>query len=71
LRHQQHGLAAGITCETVTALVMKGLILRNTGGHLALTDRGRAVPGAIPGSMIIDGDQRAEFRRPASVAERI
>jgi hypothetical protein len=36
--------------ETVTALIVKGLISRDAGGALALTDRGRAVlqPGAAP-----------------------
>jgi len=32
---------AGITGETVTALVVKGLIERNSGGRLSLTEGGR------------------------------
>ena len=33
--------------EIVTTMVAKGLIERDTGGHLALTDRGRAVLRAM------------------------
>ena len=33
--------------ETVTTMVVKGLIERDTAGHLALTDRGRAVLRAM------------------------
>ena len=38
---------AGIPAETVTAMIVKGLIERNAAGHLALTDRGRAVLRAM------------------------
>jgi hypothetical protein len=38
---------AGVTGETVTAMVVKGLIERDAGGALALTDRGRAVLRAL------------------------
>jgi hypothetical protein len=38
---------AGVTGETVTAMVVKGLIERDAGGALALTDRGRAVLRAM------------------------
>jgi hypothetical protein len=37
----------GITGETVTALIVKGLITRNAAGHLALTDDGWAVLRAL------------------------
>jgi hypothetical protein len=33
---------AGITAETVTGIIVKGLIERHTGGRLSLTDDGRA-----------------------------
>ena len=33
--------------EIVTTMVVKGLVERDTGGHLALTDRGRAVLRAM------------------------
>jgi hypothetical protein len=38
---------AGIPSETVTATVVKGLIVREATGHVALTDRGRAVFRAL------------------------
>lgn len=38
---------AGLTGEAVTALVVKGLIMRDAAGALALTDRGRAVFRAL------------------------
>ena len=34
---------AGITGETVTAMIVKGLIVRDAGGEITPTDRGRAV----------------------------
>jgi hypothetical protein len=34
---------AGVTGEQVTTMVVKGLISRDAGGQLALTDHGRAV----------------------------
>jgi hypothetical protein len=40
-------LHAGVTGETVTAVVVKGLVERDTAGALALTDRGRAVLRAM------------------------
>jgi hypothetical protein len=33
---------AGVTGETVTALVIKGLLMRDAKRHLTLTDNGRA-----------------------------
>jgi hypothetical protein len=38
---------AGVTGETVTAMVVKGLIVRDAGAQLALTDRGRAALRAM------------------------
>jgi len=38
---------AGVTGETVTALVAKGLLARDALGHLALTDDGRATLRAV------------------------
>jgi hypothetical protein len=38
---------AGIPGETVTAMVVKGLITRDGGGRLALTERGLAVLRAM------------------------
>jgi hypothetical protein len=38
---------AGITGATVTAMVVKGLVDKDTAGHLTLTDRGRAVLRAM------------------------
>jgi hypothetical protein len=38
---------AGITGETVTAMIVKGLIVRDAGGETAPTDRGRAVLRAM------------------------
>jgi hypothetical protein len=38
---------AGVTGETVTAMVVKGLIERDAVGHLALTDRGPTVLRAL------------------------
>jgi hypothetical protein len=38
---------AKIAEKVVTEVVVKGLIERDTGGHLALTDRGRAVLRAM------------------------
>jgi hypothetical protein len=41
---------AGVPNETVIAMIVKGLIKRGAAGHLALTDRGRAVLRAmLPG----------------------
>jgi hypothetical protein len=40
-------LHAGVTGETVTAVMVKGLIDRDTAGMLTLTDRGRAVLRAM------------------------
>jgi hypothetical protein len=40
-------LHAGVTGETVTAVVVKGLVERDAAGALALTDRGRAVLRAM------------------------
>jgi hypothetical protein len=40
-------LHAGVTGENVTAMVVKGLIERDAGGALSLTDRGRAVLRAM------------------------
>jgi hypothetical protein len=40
-------LQAGVTGETVTATIVKGLITRDPAGILALTDRGRAVLRAM------------------------
>ena len=37
----------GITGETVTALIVTGLIVRNAAGRLALTDDGRAALRAL------------------------
>jgi hypothetical protein len=34
--------AAGITGETVTGMIVKGMVERDTGGRLSLTDDGRA-----------------------------
>jgi hypothetical protein len=42
---------AGVMSETVTALVVKGLLVRDAGGRLALTKDGRA---ALRGLMTID-----------------
>ena len=41
------GKHTAIPGEIVTPMVVKGLIERDTGGHLALTDRGRAVLRAM------------------------
>ena len=38
---------AGVTGETVTAMIVKGLVERDAGGHLALTERGRATLRAL------------------------
>ncbi len=38
---------AGVTGETVTALVVRGLIVRDGKGRLALTDDGRAALRAL------------------------
>jgi len=38
---------AGLTGETVTALVVKGLLVRDGAGRLALTDDGRAALRAL------------------------
>jgi hypothetical protein len=38
---------AGVTGETVTALIVRGLIVRDGKGRLALTDDGRAVLRAL------------------------
>jgi hypothetical protein len=40
-------LHAGVTGETVTAVLVKGLVERDAAETLALTDRGRAVPRAM------------------------
>jgi hypothetical protein len=40
-------LHAGVASETVTAMVVKGLVERDAGGALSLTDRGRAVLRAM------------------------
>jgi hypothetical protein len=37
----------GITGETVTALIVKGLLVRHAAGRLALTDAGRAALRAL------------------------
>jgi hypothetical protein len=37
----------GITGETVTALIVKGLLVRDAEGRLALTDAGRAALRAL------------------------
>ncbi len=42
---------AGVTGETVTALVVRGLIVRDGDGRLTLTSRGRVV---LRGLMTID-----------------
>ncbi len=34
----------GVTSEAVTALVVKGLVVRDALGHLVLTNSGRAAP---------------------------
>ena len=38
---------AGVTGETITALVVRGLIARDARGHLTLTDDGRAALRAL------------------------
>jgi hypothetical protein len=38
---------AGVTGETVTAVIVKGLIVRDALGHLALTDEGLATLRAL------------------------
>ena len=38
---------AGVASETVTGMIVKGLIFRDAVGRLALTDRGRAVLRAM------------------------
>jgi hypothetical protein len=38
---------AGMTGEIVTAMVVKGQVVRDAGGHLALTERGRAALRAL------------------------
>jgi hypothetical protein len=38
---------AGITSEVVTALIVRGLLIRDERGHLALTDNGRAALRAL------------------------
>jgi hypothetical protein len=38
---------AGVTGETITALVVRGLIVRDGRGRLALTDDGRAALRAL------------------------
>jgi hypothetical protein len=38
---------AGITGDTVTTMLVKGLIERDAGGHLALTAHGRATLRAM------------------------
>ena len=40
-------LHAGVTGENVTAMVVKGLLERDAAGAITLTDRGRAVLGAM------------------------
>jgi hypothetical protein len=40
-------LRVGITGETVTALIVKGLLVRDAAGRLALTDDGRAALQAL------------------------
>jgi hypothetical protein len=42
---------AGVTGETVTALIVRGLIVRDGHGRLTLTDQGRAL---LRGLMTID-----------------
>jgi len=37
----------GLTGENVVAIMVKGLITRDAAGHIALTDRGRAVFRAL------------------------
>jgi hypothetical protein len=37
----------GITGKTVTALIVKGLLVRDAAGRLALTDSGRAALRAL------------------------
>jgi hypothetical protein len=38
---------AGIAGDTVTTMIVKGLIVRDAGGEIAPTDRGRAVLRAM------------------------
>ena len=38
---------AGITGEVVTALIVRGFLVRDETGHLALTDNGRAALRAL------------------------
>ena len=38
---------AGVPAETITHVVVKGLVSRDRVGHIALTDRGRAVLRAM------------------------
>jgi hypothetical protein len=38
---------AGITSEVVTALIVRGLLVRDERGHLALTDNGHAALRAL------------------------
>jgi hypothetical protein len=40
---------AGVTGETITTLVVRGLVERDARGHLALTDEGRAALRALLG----------------------
>src|SRR5215467_2823769 len=47
---------AGVTGETVTAMVVRGLVVRDAQGRLALTDAGRAALRALlPGGVIVGG----------------
>jgi hypothetical protein len=39
--------SAGVTGETVTAMIVKGLIARDAAGHLTLTSGGRAALRAL------------------------
>jgi hypothetical protein len=46
--HEPPERAGGVTGETVTAMIVKGLIARDAAGHLALTSGGRAALRALP-----------------------
>src|SRR5215831_530884 len=64
---------AGVTGETETALVVKGLLARDAPGHLALTDEGRATLRALlPDLQQEHGtrDREARRRLPSRWTER-
>jgi hypothetical protein len=56
---------AGVPSETVTALIVRGLLVRDGVGRLALTNSGReALRGLLPGSPNVTDETSGPTRTP-------